>query len=72
MRQLRRHSVAIPCAVLVPLLVVLFVVAQTNGWTNGALGTAALGLMGITAVVGTLATPFGTDRTPERRPRRSP
>jgi hypothetical protein len=69
MRQLRRHSVAIPTAVLCALLVVLFVIGKTNGWTNGAIGTAALGLMGITAVIGTLATPFDNDRAPKQRRR---
>jgi hypothetical protein len=72
MRQLRRHSVAIPTAVLGPLLVVLLIIGKTNGWTNGAIGTAALGLMGITAVIGTLVTDFDTDTGPEQRRRRRP
>jgi hypothetical protein len=70
MRQLRRHSVAIPTAVLAPVLVILLVIGKTNGWTNGAIGIAALGLMGITAVIGTLVTDYDADGTPEkRRPR---
>jgi hypothetical protein len=38
---------------------------------NFLVPAAALGLMSITAVIGTLATPFGDDRAPEQR-RRSP
>jgi hypothetical protein len=71
MRQLRRHSVAIPTAVLAPLLIVLLLVGKTNGWTNGAIGTVALVLMGIAAAIGTLATPFNRGPTAERRRRRA-
>ena len=65
---MREHWLAIPVAVLCPLIVVAIVLAKTNGWTNGALGCVILGLMGITAAVGTLMAPPGVGSTPRRMP----
>jgi hypothetical protein len=48
---------AIPLAVLIPLVVVAMVLAEVHDWTNGALGTVLLVLFALTAVVGTLMAP---------------
>ena len=68
---MREHWLAIPLAVLFPLIVIAIVVARTNGWSNGALGCVILALMGIAAAVGTLMAPPGIGSVPRRMPGRA-
>jgi hypothetical protein len=68
---MRQHWMAIPSAVTCPLLVVAMVLADTNGWSNGALGSILLGLIGITVVVGTLMIPLDADGKLQRSSRRA-
>jgi hypothetical protein len=58
---MRRHWMAIPTAVLIPLIVVAMVLADRYHWSNGALGCVLLGLFGLTAIVGTLMAPDQLD-----------
>jgi hypothetical protein len=58
---MRRHWMAIPTAVLIPLIVVAMLLADRHHWSNGALGCVLLGLFGITAIVGTLMAPDQLD-----------
>jgi hypothetical protein len=49
---------AIPTAVLIPLIVVAEVLADRYHWSGGTLGCVLLGLCGITAVVGSFMAPM--------------
>jgi hypothetical protein len=52
-----QHYIAYPVAVLIPLSIVASVLAEVYDWSNGALGSVLLGLMAITAIVGSLLAP---------------
>jgi hypothetical protein len=55
---IRRHWMAIPTAVLIPLIVVAEVLAARYHWSGGTLGCVLVGLFGITAVVGSFMAPM--------------
>jgi hypothetical protein len=55
---MRKHWMAIPIAAMTPFMVLATVLWKTEGWSNGALGTVYLGLMGIAAVVGSFMAPI--------------
>jgi hypothetical protein len=55
---MRKHWMAIPIAAVTPFMVLATVLWKTEGWSNGALGTVYLGLMGIAAVVGSFMAPI--------------
>jgi hypothetical protein len=59
---MRKHWMAIPIAAVAPFQVLAIVLWKTEGWSNGALGTALLGLMSIAAIVGTFMAPFERKR----------
>ena len=61
MAVMRRHWMAIPTAVLIPLMIVASLLADQYHWSNGALGCVLLGLMGIAAVVGSFMAPDPLD-----------
>jgi hypothetical protein len=67
---MRQHWMAIPGAVACPLIVLAIVLAKTNSWSNGALGTVILGLIGIMVVVGTLMAPLDAEGNLVRASRR--
>ena len=67
---MRQHWMAIPGAVACPLIVLAIVLAKTNGWSNGALGTVILGLIGIMVVVGTFMAPIDADGNLQHKPRK--
>jgi hypothetical protein len=62
---------AIPIAAISPFLVTSVVLWKTEHWSNGALGTIYLGLVGIAVVVGTFMAPLDADGKLEQKPRRA-
>ena len=76
---MRQHWMAIPIAVASPFLVAAFVVSETEHWSNGAQGAVILGVLSITAIVGSFMAPIDPETgkliekersTPRRVPRR--
>jgi hypothetical protein len=67
---MRQHWMAIPIAAVSPFIVAAFVLSETEHWSDGALGTVLLGLMGIACVVGTFMVPLDAEGNLEHKPRR--
>jgi hypothetical protein len=61
---------AIPLAAVSPFMVAAVVLWKTEHWSNGALGSVYLGLIGIAVVVGSFMVPLGSDTQPQRPRRR--
>ena len=54
---LREHWMLIPMSFAIPLIVVMLVLADIYHWSPGAQGTIVLGILAVTATVGSLLAP---------------
>jgi hypothetical protein len=52
-----RHWMLIPTSIAIPIIVVMLILASSYHWSAGAQGSAFLGILAITAAVGSLLAP---------------